>query len=52
MLQPFFSYRAPVFVILGDNDWTDCPNREEGLQFWKHEFVGFDSRYWKLTFDI
>jgi hypothetical protein len=43
---------APVFVIIGDNDWTDCPNREEGLHYWKQHFVGFESRYWNHTFDI
>lgn len=44
--------RAPVFVILGDNDWIDCPNQDEGLQHWNHEFVGFESKHWNHTFDI
>lgn len=43
---------APVFVILGDNDWTDCPNREEGLRFWKQTFVGFESKHWNPKFAI
>lgn len=43
---------APVFVLIGDNDWTDCPNTEEGLQLWQDEFVGFESKYWKHSFDI
>lgn len=43
---------APVFVILGDNDWTDCPNRDEGLRFWKRTFVGYESKHWNHTFAI
>jgi hypothetical protein len=43
---------APVFIVIGDNDWTDCPNQAEGLQLWEDEFVGFESRYWNHTFDI
>jgi hypothetical protein len=41
---------APVFVILGDNEWNDCENREEGMQMWREEFLAFDSRYWDHSF--
>jgi hypothetical protein len=44
--------KVPVFVALGDNDWNDCPNHEEGLQYWKKEFLFFESRYWNHTFNI
>jgi hypothetical protein len=43
---------APVFVLIGDNDWIDCPNKEQGLQHWKEEFIRFESRYWNHTFEI
>jgi hypothetical protein len=43
---------APVFVIQGDNDISDCPNQEEGKALWMNEFVGFESKYWNHTFDI
>ena len=43
---------APVFMLLGDNDYNDCTNPEEGLSFWEDEFIGFESRYWNHTFDI
>lgn len=43
---------APVFVIIGDNDWTDCPNQAQGLQLWQDEFVAFDSKYWNHSFAI
>jgi hypothetical protein len=46
------SSNAPVFVLIGDNDWTDCPNQEEGYQLWQKEFVGFESKYWEHSFDI
>jgi hypothetical protein len=43
---------APVFVVLGDNDWTDCPDRDQGLRMWKQTFVGFESKHWNHTFNI
>jgi type II secretory pathway pseudopilin PulG len=43
---------VPVFVIMGDNDWNDCPNSDEGLQYWQKEFLYFESRYWNHTFNI
>lgn len=43
---------VPVFVIIGDNDAADCPNKSEGLQFWNQEFIQFESRYWTHNFVI
>lgn len=43
---------APVFAIIGDNDWSDCPNIDEGLHLWRNEFVGFESKYWAPRFTI
>lgn len=43
---------VPVFMLLGDNDWNDCPNAAEGLQMWKKEFLEFETRYWNHTFNI
>lgn len=43
---------TPVFVLLGDNDWNDCPNQNAGLAYWKSEFLNFESRYWNHTFKI
>lgn len=43
---------VPVFIIPGDNDWTDCTNRWEALGFWKDEFLGFESRYWNSPFQV
>jgi len=43
---------VPVFVILGDNDWNDCRNRDVGLQYWREEFEGFEDIYWDHPFKI
>ena len=43
---------APVFVIQGDNDISDCPNYDEGKALWMNEFVGFESKYWNHTFNL
>jgi hypothetical protein len=42
-----------VFVILGDNDHYDCPNREEGLKYWEATFNDFETTRpeWSLPFD-
>jgi hypothetical protein len=44
--------KAPVFVILGDNDWNDCPNRNQALTFWQNEFNSFDTKYWNHTLQV
>ena len=43
---------VPVFLLLGDNDSTDCPNPEQGLQYWRSLFVNFESKYWASRFTI
>lgn len=43
---------VPVFVIIGDNEWIDCSNPTEGLEFWNKHFLRFDSRHWNHTFDV
>jgi len=43
----------PVFLVPGDNEISDCgQGRSSGLQMWKGEFLGFESRYWNPPFDI
>lgn len=43
---------APVFIIVGDNDWNDCPNPDEGIAYWEENFLNFESRHWNHTFNI
>ena len=40
---------APVFVVLGDNDWMDCPNPDEAFEYWNEEFQHFASTHWALN---
>ena len=40
---------APVFVVLGDNDWMDCPNPDEAFEYWNEEFQHFASTHWTLN---
>jgi len=43
---------APVFLLLGDNDWNDCPNMNDAWSYWQSEFLHFESRYWNHSFNI
>jgi hypothetical protein len=42
---------APVFIVRGDNDWIDCPNPQEGYQFWKNSFSSFQDN-WSHPFSV
>jgi hypothetical protein len=44
--------RAPVFMLLGDNEWNDCPNPDDGLQLWRDVFGNYDTRYWNHTINV
>jgi hypothetical protein len=37
---------VPVFMLLGDNDWVDCPNVDEALGYWETYFGDFDTKHW------
>lgn len=39
---------APVLVVPGDNEWTDCPNVDEGWRLWNFHFLNFESRLYVL----
>jgi Calcineurin-like phosphoesterase len=38
--------KVPVYIILGDNEYNDCPNHEEGLVWWQEQFSHFTERFW------
>jgi len=42
MLEKF---EVPTFIILGDNEFNDCENPEEGLQFWNDYFFHFNEKW-------
>jgi hypothetical protein len=35
--------RVPVFLVPGDNEWNDCPNRAQAWTFWLDTFTAFES---------
>jgi hypothetical protein len=36
---------APVFIVRGDNDWIDCPNQQDGFEFWENSFSNFEKNW-------
>ena len=52
MYQILKRSRVPVFIIPGDNEWTDCINDEQAWKFWTRYFLRFDlefSHNYKVT---
>lgn len=43
---------APVFLVLGDNDWSDCPNPTQALKHWNTNFLSLYNRYWNSSFVV
>ena len=43
---------APVFLVLGDNDWNDCPNPAQGLKYWNRNFLNLWDRFWTPRFNV
>jgi len=37
--------KRPVFVVLGDNEWNDLDNPDEGLEFWNRQFRDFEKHF-------
>ena len=35
----------PVFVVLGDNEWNDLDNPDEGLEFWNRHLRDFEKHF-------
>ena len=50
----FVLFLVLINPTVGDNDWNDCPNSDEGLQYWHETLYQFENRYWmaNTTFDI
>lgn len=43
--------KIPTFVVLGDNEYNDLDNPEQGLRFWRTHFLHFDKQFkvaWKV----
>ena len=39
------SFTTPTFVILGDNEFNDCTNPDEGLSFWNTYFLQLNKNW-------
>jgi hypothetical protein len=37
--------QRPTFVVLGDNEWNDLDDPNEGLDFWNRHFRNFESHF-------
>eukprot|EP00977_Amphora_coffeiformis_P012706 scaffold3221_cov194-Amphora_coffeaeformis.AAC.2 len=44
--------KVPIFVIPGDNEWNDCPNRAQAWEYWIATFQAFESQHWSHEFGI
>ncbi|GGW40365.1 metallophosphoesterase [Arenibacter certesii] len=38
-------FKAPTFIVLGDNEYNDCKNPEQGLEYWKKYFLKFNENW-------
>ena len=41
----FSASRMPVFFVIGDNDWNDCDDPDEGRSFWETHLASFEERF-------
>ena len=48
----FSQSHAPVFLVLGDNDWNDCPNPAQGLKYWNRNFLNLWDRFWNCKYAV
>ncbi|WP_140157755.1 MULTISPECIES: metallophosphoesterase [Arenibacter] len=38
-------FEAPTFIVLGDNEYNDCDNPAQGLEYWKKYFLHFNKNW-------
>lgn len=48
MAQSLSASSVPVFIIVGDNEYNDCPNISPAvaLDMWRGTFARFDTKHW------
>ncbi|MCM4171875.1 hypothetical protein DHD32_10310 [Arenibacter sp. TNZ] len=39
------TFKVPTFIVLGDNEYNDCENPEQGLQYWNKHFLHFNENW-------
>ena len=43
--------KAPAFIVLGDNEWNDCPRPAVGRKYWDRHLLKLDER-WRHGFGL
>tara|TARA_R110001592_G_scaffold4120_5_gene23068 strand:- start:4072 stop:5013 length:942 start_codon:yes stop_codon:yes gene_type:complete len=39
------TFEAPTFIVLGDNEYNDCSNPQQGLEYWNKYFLHFNENW-------
>ncbi|SMG17808.1 metallophosphoesterase [Arenibacter troitsensis] len=39
------TFEAPTFVVLGDNEYNDCTDPQQGLEYWNKYFLHFNENW-------
>ncbi|KAG7356989.1 hypothetical protein IV203_001677 [Nitzschia inconspicua] len=45
-VEVFQQSAIPVYFVLGDNEFNDCPNPDQALSFWYDHLLGFETQFW------
>ncbi|WP_157943852.1 metallophosphoesterase [Arenibacter hampyeongensis] len=39
------TFKVPTFIVLGDNEYNDCEDPEQGLEYWNKYFLHFNENW-------
>ncbi|MCK0146569.1 metallophosphoesterase [Arenibacter sp. F26102] len=39
------TFKVPTFIVLGDNEYNDCENPVQGLEYWNKHFLHFNENW-------
>ncbi|MCK0190418.1 metallophosphoesterase [Arenibacter sp. F20364] len=39
------TFEAPTFIVLGDNEYNDCTDPQQGLEYWNKYFLHFNENW-------
>jgi len=39
------TFKVPTFIVLGDNEYNDCEDPQQGLEFWNKYFLHFNENW-------
>ncbi|MEM7234809.1 MAG: hypothetical protein AAF517_21700, partial [Planctomycetota bacterium] len=43
--------KRQIFIVVGDNEWNDCPDPNAAWELWKKHYLHYDKR-WKSQFSV